>query len=290
MLSDLHGGQVQKLHFSGLAGLKDVHILRDDLIHPLVSGNKWRKLKFIIRHMQENGKNSLITFGGPYSNHLVATAVAGAKAGIRTTGIIRGDEKRPLNSFEKICLEYGMKLIHVSRAAYREPEAYIKTFIDSFNTTEIIGEGGRHPLAFEGCAEILDELPQTYDLIVLAVGTCTTMLGLVQGVFDRKLKTKIIGISSLKNNMEPDVLLARFPRHLWQMEYNYHRKGYAVNDTELMAYIERFRAETGIRLEHVYTGKAMMALEDMIRQNKIPKESRILFVHSGGLPSLLYDQ
>lgn len=288
MLTELKGGPVQELKFSGFIKGSEVYILRDDLIHPLISGNKWRKLKYIISHMLTNGKNHLITFGGPFSNHLVATAVAGKMAGIRTTGIVRGDEARNMNAFEETCIAHGMNLVHVSRSAYRNPGLCMEEYVSMDSDTEVVGEGGGHPLAYAGCAEILDDLPETYDYIIMSVGTCTTMTGLVKAAAERKLQTRVIGISSLKNNKEPDALLASYPEQYWQMEYDYHRGKYASSDPVLMQFIQKFRNETGIALEHIYTGKAMMALEDMLRYEKIPSGSRILFVHSGGIPALLY--
>lgn len=262
-------------------------MLRDDLIHPLVSGNKWRKLKYIIRQMQESGKNKLVSFGGAYSNHLVAAAVSGRHFGIETIGFVRGNETRALNAFETCCMDHGMKLIHVDRSTYRDKEALFEQYFGHDPGAEFVGEGGRHPMALQGCAEIIDALEQTYDYIVLSLGTGTTMEGLVKRVSELQLNSVITGISSLKGNKELDRIMEQYPRVYWQIEHDYHRGKYARNDAELTAFIQQFHQETSIRLEHVYTGKMMMALQDMLNSGKIVPGKRILCIHTGGVPFLL---
>lgn len=264
-------------------------MLRDDLIHPLISGNKWRKLKYIIRHMQVSGKNRLVSFGGAYSNHLVATAVAGRHFGIETVGFVRGNESRALNAYETCCVEHGMKLIHVERSAYRDKQALFEQYFGQDPGAEFVGEGGRHPMALPGCAEIIDELENSYDYILLSLGTGTSMEGLVKRVSELGLNTVIIGISSLKGNTELDRIMENYPHAYWQIEHGYSRGKYARNDTELTAFIHQFYRDTGIRLEHVYTGKMMMALQDMLNSGKIEPGKRILCIHTGGV-SFLLDQ
>ncbi len=258
-------------------------LLRDDLIHPIVSGNKWRKLKYIIQYAQENGFKQLVTFGGAYSNHLVATAFAGHYFGIQTVGFVRGDEERALNHYESLCIENGMQLIHVNRTDFRNKEALFQTHFPDSDKALFVSEGGDHPMALPGCAEILDDLSKTYDFIVLSMGTGTTMEGIVAEIERRTLPTKVLGISSLKNNFDLDKKLAPYNTQYYQILHDYHRGKYAKSDDELMQFIKDFYGETGIKTEAVYTGKMLMALDDLIKLGVIEGHHKVLCIHTGGL-------
>lgn len=257
-------------------------MLRDDLIHPIVSGNKWRKLKYIIQFAQENAYKQLVTFGGAYSNHLVATAFAGHYFGLQTVGFVRGDEERALNHYELLCIENGMQLIHVDRTAFRNKEVLFNTHFSEADKALFVSEGGDHPLALPGCAEILNELNKSYDFIVLSMGTGTTMEGIVGEVQKRGLPTKVLGISSLKNNFDLDKKLSKYDAQYYQIYHDYHRGKYAKSDDALLQFINDFYAETGIKTEAVYTGKMLMALDDLIQNGVIGSHHRVLCVHTGG--------
>jgi 1-aminocyclopropane-1-carboxylate deaminase len=262
---------------------ENIEILRDDLIHPLISGNKWRKLKYVIQEAINQNKNEIVTFGGAYSNHLLATAAAGEIFGIKTTAFVRGDEERELNKYETLCIENGMKLIHVSRTAYQAKENLFTTYCNGDSNIEFVGEGGEHKMAYKGCSEIIDELNKEYDYIFISVGTGVTMEGLIQGILEKNLRTKVIGISSLKNNFDLNKRFEKYPKSYWQIEHNYHRGKYATKDLELLEFISDFFNETGIKLEFVYTGKMMMALRDFILTNRIQANQNILCIHTGGI-------
>ena len=264
-----------------------VDMLRDDLIHPLIAGNKWRKLSGIIEHAKTIENAHIVTFGGAYSNHLVATAVAGKLFGIKTSAFVRGDEERPLNAYEETCRSYGMQLIHVSRTSYRDKTQLFNQYFEDQANTLKVDEGGRHSLAFKGCKAILDDLHKVYDYIVLSVGTGTTMEGLIQGCIQKQLNTKIIGISSLKNNFELDQIMGKYPNQYWQIFHEFHRGKYAKFDADLLEFIDQFKQSSKIALEPVYTGKMMMALTELIEQGCFKKEAKILCIHTGGLPELM---
>ena len=283
----INKSHVEPLKFSGFGDELQIDVLRDDLIHPIISGNKWRKLKYIVENIAKDKSQTLVTFGGAYSNHLVATAVAGNLFGIHTLGFVRGNEPRDANAFEKTCLENNMTLVHVDRTAYKDKKQLFEEYKMSNPKAFFVGEGGRHPLALLGCAEILNDLQKDYDYIFLALGTGTTMEGLVGECVKQNLKTKVIGISSLKNNFELDEIMSQFPASSWQIEHNYHRGKYAKNDIELVDFIEKFLAETGIQLEFVYTAKMMMAVQDFISKGFFKPTDKILCIHTGGLPQLL---
>jgi 1-aminocyclopropane-1-carboxylate deaminase len=279
--------KVEALKFSGFGKKLQIDILRDDLIHPLISGNKWRKLKYIIENIAKDKSQTLVTFGGAYSNHLVATAFAGNLFGIKTFGFVRGEEKREANAFEKICIENGMTLKHVGRNEFKDKYLLFDQYKKQNPKAYFVGEGGRHPLALLGCAEIITDLNKEYDYIFLSLGTGTTMEGIVAACVSNKLKTKVIGISSLKNNFELDEIMSQFPEKNWLIDHNYHRGKYAKNDIELSSFIKDFHSETNIQLEFVYTGKMMMALQDYIHKGFFKIEDKILCIHTGGLPQFL---
>lgn len=258
-------------------------MLRDDLIHPIVSGNKWRKLKYIIQHILDNKIEHLVTFGGAYSNHLVATAFAGKYFNIKTSAFVRGDEVRPLNHYEQLCIDHNMELIKVNRADYKNKTALYNNYFPNPINTIFINEGGDHPLALLGCEEILDELDKHYDYILLCMGTGTTMEGLVKGINNKHINTKILGISSLKNNFDLDKKMAHYDATSFQIFHDYHRGKYGKIDDVLVKFIKDFYSETGIKTDVVYTGKMLMALNDMLQKNIIQRDQKVLCIHTGGL-------
>lgn len=282
-MSEFKNSQVEPLKYSAFDKILHIDILRDDLIHPIVCGNKWRKLKYAIQYIKDHQLETLVTFGGAYSNHVVATAYAGKAFGIQTMAFIRGDEKRALNHYEQLAMDCEMTLRHVDRSVYKNKLALFNQYFGSDNKAFFLDEGGNHPLALIGCAEILEDLQQSYDYIILPLGTGTTMEGLVQGVIQKELNTKILGISSLKNNFDLDRRLEHYDHRYWQVFHDYHRGKYGKSDADLEQFIEDFKSETGIPIETVYTGKMMMAVADLIQENYFKSTDKILLVHTGGL-------
>ncbi len=260
----------------------NIDLLRDDLIHPIVSGNKWRKLKYIIQDFKASKAEILVTFGGAYSNHLVATAFAGNALGIRTFGFVRGDENRALNHYETLCVENGMTLKHVSREAYRNKAQLFAEYFPQSNAY-FVDEGGDHPMAYIGCKEILKELNKQYDYIVLSVGTGTTMQGLVMGLAELKSTTKVVGISSLKNNHYLNERLSAFNPVNWEVMHDFHRGKYAKMDSELWQFIHSFYKETDIKTDPVYTAKMLMAVKSLYQTNYFKPNDKLLLIHTGGL-------
>lgn len=282
-MGEFKNSKVEPLKYSAFDKIQHMDILRDDLIHPIVCGNKWRKLKYAMEYIKANELASIVTFGGAYSNHVIATAFAGKAFNLKTTAFIRGDESRALNHYEQLAIDCGMTLHHVNRTAYKDKRALFDQYFGSDSKAFFLDEGGNHPLALKGCAEILDELKTEYDYIILPLGTGTTMEGLVQGVIEKKLNTKILGISSLKNNFELDRRLEPYDKIHWQVFHDYHRGKYAKSDTELEQFIAHFINQTSVPIETVYTGKMMMAVVDLIQQNYFKPTDKLLLVHTGGL-------
>lgn len=264
-----------------------VFIKRDDMIHPFISGNKWRKLKYNILQAQAENKDHLVTFGGVWSNHLLATACASAKYGMKSTAFVRGEDVR--SDVLTLCRIFGMQLLFTERTAYRDKEnLYNKKFADDANAI-FIDEGGAGNNAMRGCAEIIAELKKPYDHVFCAAGTGTTFAGLIKGLQEAHLNTQCHCVPVLKGadflKEEINAYFDRPPMYSFHDEYSFG--GYAKTTNELLKFISYFASGTGILLDPVYTGKMMFALYDLARKDHFPKGSTILAVHTGGLFGLL---
>ncbi|SMO76218.1 1-aminocyclopropane-1-carboxylate deaminase/D-cysteine desulfhydrase [Solitalea koreensis] len=269
---------------------KKVHVFikRDDLIHPFISGNKWRKLKYILADARSLDKNHIVTFGGAFSNHLLATACAGAKFGFKTTGIVRGEKHDRLNNTLFLCEQFGMDLQYVDREEYRRKEEIFEAIFGNDDQAYFIPEGGSSTLAMPGCGELVEELGETFDHIFLACGTGATMAGITQSVHTKKLKTLVEGIAVLKGAdfLENDIrkLIGSDPR--FKLHTNYHEGGYAKVNAEYLEWLKNFNA-SGLLLDHVYTGKMMRAVFDLIEHDYFKSGAKILTIHTGGLIGFL---
>ncbi|QJD98271.1 1-aminocyclopropane-1-carboxylate deaminase/D-cysteine desulfhydrase [Mucilaginibacter robiniae] len=265
----------------------NVFIKRDDLIHPLISGNKWRKLKYVLQHARAQRKNHLVTFGGAYSNHLLATAAAAARFGFKATGIVRGEAVSNDTLF--LCRLHGMNLIFVDRDSYRNK---LKLFQEHFWHDEqayFIDEGGASPLAIQGCSELVAELPQTYHHLFCACGTGTTAAGIITGLQQHHLPTHMHAVPVLKNG---DFMRQEINAYLttpadYTLHTDSHFGGYAKTTPELLQFIQQFTASTGILIEPIYTGKMLYALLQLAQQQYFAAGSQILAIHSGGIWGLL---
>lgn len=265
---------------------------REDLIHPVVSGNKWRKLKYNLIRAKEEEPPAILSFGGAYSNHIHALALAAQEAGLKSIGIIRGEEVLPLNNTLSYAKSCGMELYFVSREEYRRKSegAFIESLHKRFGDFYLVPEGGNNALGVKGCMEILQEIEQFYDVVCLPCGTGTTMAGIVASLPEGK---KAIGFPVLKGGdflyKEIDLLLGSFVLYhqdSWRLEEHYHFGGYGKWTEELMQFIHGFKTLHGIQLEQVYTGKMMYGLMDMIRNDFFERGTRIVAIHTGGLQGL----
>jgi len=267
-------------------GLK-VFVKRDDLIHPIISGNKWRKLKYLLKKAQLANKDHLVTFGGAYSNHLLATAAAGAKFGYKTTGFVRGQEVNNDTLF--LCRLHGMNLIFVSRESYLDKQALYQSFFGDDADAFFIDEGGASPEAALGCSELVSELTETYDHIVCACGTGTTAAGIINGLQQHHLPTRFNAVPVLKNGgfMQGEIDKFLDEPVNYDLHLDYHFGGYGKTDEVLINFIKKFVAKTGILIEPVYTGKMFYALYDLAAKGHFKPGSSILAIHSGGIWGLL---
>ena len=276
----------------------DLYIKRDDLIHAEISGNKWRKLKFNIEKYKQKKYDSILTFGGAYSNHIAATAASGKLLNIPTIGIIRGDE---LNEFSNDTLknahDNGMKLVFVSRSKYSE--RYERIFHEElrikFGNTLIINEGGANFHGVIGSGEILTEIDFEPDYIYSASGTGTTVAGLLL----TSNTTKVISVPVFKKGgfIKDEVknLLIQFQfseeeldekMELLDLNLDHHFGGYGKYTTELVEFINSFHDLTNLKLDQVYTAKMMHALLNDIKTGKIKKGSKVIALHTGGIQGL----
>jgi len=264
-----------------------VFIKRDDLIHPIISGNKWRKLKYILKKASAENKTHLVTFGGAYSNHLLATAAAAAKFGFKSTGIVRGEDLNNNTLF--LCRLHGMNLIFVDRESYRDKPALFNQYFCDDPEAFFIDEGGAGAEGAKGCAELVDELTETYDHIFCACGTGTTAAGIINGLQSHKLNTEFHAVPVFKNGgfMKDEIDQCLTAPTNYQLHTHYHFGGYAKADDELIAFIKRFVADTGILIEPVYTGKMLYAIYDLAGKSYFKPGSKVLAIHSGGIWGLL---
>ena len=263
-------------------------VLRCDLIHPQISGNKWFKLKYNLLAAQQQGHNTLLSFGGAWSNHIHALSAAGKLFGFRTIGVIRGELEENLTPCLQEAVDNGMTLLGISRALYRDknkPEMIAKLH-DELGGFFVIPEGGANGEGVKGCAEMLDvEHINEFDTVCLACGTGTTLAGLLTST-----KQKTLGFQVLKGQgylkQEVDKIISQFALQAlgtWSINENYHFGGYARSKPELLRFITKFQGVTGIPLEPVYSGKMLFGIYDLIQQGHFSPGTKILAVHGGGL-------
>ncbi len=265
----------------------NIDMLREDLLHPGVSGNKWRKLKYNFLEAKKLGLDKIVTFGGAYSNHIAATAACAQIYGFQSVGIIRGDELNPnSNSTLRLAHSKGMKLFFIDRTSYRsknEPDFLKKHFKDLTNHF-LIPEGGTNLFAIKGTQEILDSRTDRYEVICVAAGTGGTAAGIITSTNDNQetwvfpaLKGDFLHDEISKN------LLARYGQaQNWQMINDYHFGGYAKWNQELIQFINDFKALNQFRIDPIYNGKMLFGLQDMIKKGHLNNETGILAINTGG--------
>lgn len=263
-----------------------VFVKRDDMIHPYISGNKWRKLKYSLQQAQATNKSTLVTFGGAWSNHLLATAAAGAKFGFKTSAFVRGEIVD--NPVLSLCKIFGMNLHFVDREAYKDKEQLFQTYFGNNEQAYFIDEGGYGPLAAKGVRDLMGELENSYTDIFCACGTGATLAGLHLGLAPDS-ETQIHGIPVLKGGdfIYNEVAALGVDVSKIRLHTDYHFGGYAKTKPELIAFIKDFSQSTGILIEPTYTGKLFYGVYDLIKQDYFKPKTKILLIHSGGLTGLL---
>ncbi len=266
-------------------------VKREDQIHEQVSGNKFRKLKYNLFEAKALGYDTILTFGGAYSNHIAATAAAGKMVGLHTIGIIRGEELA--KNLEKTFAENdtlafaascGMQFKFISRSTYRNKTSatFLEQLKAEFGSHYVIPEGGTNTLAIKGCEEILTPQDTNYDLICCAVGTGGTISGIINSAKDQK----VLGFPALKGDFLYDEIKKYTASTHWDLVKEYHFGGYGKINKELIEFINMFRKQQSIPLDPIYTAKMFFGIFDMAQKGVFPKNTRILAVHTGGLQGI----
>lgn len=260
-------------------------IKREDLIHPLISGNKFRKLKYNLRQAKKDNFSTILTFGGAFSNHILAVASTGFENNLKTIGIIRGEEllhKINENPTLKKAQELGMQFKFVSREEYRVKNSndFIANLELEFGSFYLLPEGGTNELAIKGCEEILTNEDKIFSHICCSIGTGGTISGIINASCDGQ---QIVGFPSLKGDFISNEISNFAKQSNWNLVFDYHFGGYGKITDELIRFINEFYVNYKIPLDPIYTGKMMFGIVDLIRNDYFPKGSKILAIHTGGI-------
>ncbi len=263
-------------------------IRREDLIHPFISGNKFRKLKYNLVQAKAENQDMLLTFGGAFSNHIAAVAYAGKEQGFKTIGIIRGDElesKINENPTLKFAQECGMQFKFVTRENYRQKMEveFIENLKQEFGDFYLVPEGGTNQFAVQGCEEILSKEDAQYDFVCCAVGTGGTISGIINSCLPHQ---KVLGFPALKGDFLKEDIRKFARNENWELITDYHFGGYGKVNPELITFINQFYLENQIPLDPIYTGKMVFGVMDLINTNYFPENSKILLIHTGGLQGI----
>jgi len=270
-----------------------LYLKREDQIHPLISGNKYRKLKYNLIKAKEDNYKTLLTFGGAYSNHISAVAFAGKQYGLQTIGVIRGEELKDnlseilkTNPTLRLAAEHGMKFEFVSRSDYRLKNTpdFIEKLSEKYEDFYLIPEGGTNDLAIKGCEEILKPGDEFFDIVCVSVGTGGTISGIINSAWKDQF---IMGFPALKGDfLEKEIKKIIRSNNNWRLITDYHFGGYAKVNKELVNFINNFKFETSIALDPIYTGKMMYGILDLIRLGRFERGTKILGIHTGGLQGI----
>lgn len=266
----------------------ELYLKREDKIHPFISGNKYRKLKYNLAEAKKQKQDTLLSFGGAYSNHIAAVASAGKELGFKTIGIIRGKElikKISQNQTLTFAKDCGMIFKFISRDAYRtkSDSNFLNNLKNEFGSFYLIPEGGTNDLAIRGCEEILTEEDEAYDFICCSVGTGGTISGLINASSSHQ---KVMGFPALKGDFLQKDISKFAVKSNWKLITDYHFGGYAKINSELIEFINKFKTNYDIPLDPIYTGKMMFGILELTKKDYFPKGSKILAIHTGGLQGI----
>ncbi|MFN7098847.1 MAG: 1-aminocyclopropane-1-carboxylate deaminase/D-cysteine desulfhydrase [Flavobacterium sp.] len=265
-----------------------VTIKREDLLHPFVSGNKFRKLKYNIVQAIAEKQDTILTFGGAFSNHIAAVAYAGKVNKIKTIGIIRGEEvsdKIAENPTLKFAKECGMHFEFISRTQYHDKDtpAFLASLQEQFGTFYLLPEGGTNALAIKGCEEILTTADHEFDFVCCAVGTAGTISGLINSALPHQ---KVLGFPALKGDFLNNEIRNFVHQDNWELITDYHFGGYGKINEELVTFINGFYDQFNIPLDPVYTSKTVFGVMNLITKGYFPDNSNVLIIHTGGLQGI----
>ena len=275
-----------KLNINNSNNIK-LFIKREDLIHDIVSGNKWRKLNYNFKYIKEKKIKKILSFGGAYSNHLHALSWLAKKNNIKSFGLVRGCKLSIENSTLSFCKKNKMDLFFLDRSTYRNNKynnPIFKKIIKSEENIFVIPEGGFNEFGIKGCEEIMNEVNEHYDIICCSIGSGCTAVGIIKSL---KFNQSFLGFSSFKNNSQiKNIISEKVKTMNWEINSEYNFGGFGQVNDELKKFIKDFKNTYAIMLDPIYTSKLFFGLFDMISKNKLPKDSRILVLHTGGLQGL----
>jgi 1-aminocyclopropane-1-carboxylate deaminase len=259
----------------------EITLKREDLLHPTVSGNKFRKLKYNLQQAQAEGHDTLLTFGGPFSNHLAATAAAARIIGFKSIGVVRGEEDRPPNPTLQFCKDQGMTLFPISRLDYRlkNQAQFMDQLHYQFGDFYLIPEGGTNPKAVKGCKEILTKNDASFDVIACSVGTGGTLAGLIESALPHQ---RVVGFSALRNRNLKMEIEKWTTKQNWSLNHDYTFGGYAKVSPELIDFINTFNKNFKTLLDPVYTAKLLFGIFELIKNKQWVGGKNILAIHTGG--------
>jgi len=257
-----------------------------------MSGNKWHKLKYNLQEARKQGNDTLLTFGGAYSNHIYAVAAAGKIFNYKSIGIIRGEEHLPLNPTLSFAKDIGMKIYYLDRTSYRKKYTLgvINQLQKKFGDFYLLPEGGTNDFAVKGCSEIISKINIDFDYVCCPCGTGGTLAGLISGLNGDKFAlgfAVLKGASFLKENVRS--LLQNSKRNSlknWDVNLDYHFGGYARTDSVLLDFVNRFTSHTKIPIEPIYTGKMLFGIYDLASKGFFKEGTHIIALHTGGLQGL----
>lgn len=263
-------------------------VKREDLLGDGISGNKLRKLKYNVAKAIEDGAAKILTFGGAYSNHILAASFIKKQYGIDVLGVIRGEElakKITQNPTLSLAQKNGMQFHFISREEYKNKSSlvFLQKLKDKYGAFYLLPEGGTNDLAIKGCEEILTIEDAKYDYICCAVGTGGTIAGIINSSFENQ---KVIGFSALKGDFLEKDVASLVLKNNWEIQTDYHFGGYAKVTSELIHFINDFKKDTGILLDPIYNGKMMFGIYDLIKKGYFKKNTSILAIHTGGLQAI----
>ena len=273
------------LRLKEIEGELEITLKREDQIHPDISGNKWRKLKYNFQHAKQNGYQSVLTFGGAFSNHLAAVASAGHQYGFQTHGIVRGEEleTQTLNPTLLYCTYKGMALHFVSRTLYRNKKQALASVIIDDKNPYVIPEGGTNALAVNGCTEILTSDDKEFDTIAVAVGTGGTMAGLIQSI---SVHQHLVGFQVVKDIEILSRIRTFVSNDRWSLVPTYDAVGYAKTPKALIDFAHSVAGQTGVILDPLYTAPMLWHLIKKWKEKTWNFGNRLLIIHTGGHQSI----
>lgn len=264
-------------------------VKREELNHPHISGNKWWKLKYNLQEVVRRGKDTILTFGGAYSNHIYATAAAAAECGLKSVGVIRGEETLPLNPTLASAQRFGMTLQYVSRETYRkkQDETFISALGEKWGDPYVLPEGGSNEPGVRGARDFgLGLYATPFEYLCVPVGSGGTIAGLIQATGRR---SEVIGFPAIKGDgpliADINKLAGTTAAHAcrWRLETAYHHGGYAKTTPALITFMDQFERTHGFALDHVYTAKMMFGVYDLIKRGYFRRGATVMAIHTGGL-------